>query len=315
MEWTIRPFRGEDTAEVVGLLQRTLPAESITPGLIARRVLLDPNFDVKGAPVAVAGGEVVGFLLAIRRLRPLEDGPDDRDRGWITLFAVDDRFRRQGVGSAMLEAGLTWLRDQGCARALVSPYAPNYWTPGVDVRAYPEAVAFLESHGFTVAARPLSMAAPLDGGWSVPQWLPARQTALESSGVRLVPFDLPHAIALTDFLRAEFPGDWQRCLRESMIDIAAGRRPPDDILLAYDGEELAGFAQHEGERFGPFGIAQSQRGRGIGALLLFRMLETMRGKGLRNAWFLWTDDATADRLYRSAGFAETRRYSVMSRSL
>jgi hypothetical protein len=50
-------------------------------------------------------------------------------------------------------------------------------------------------------------------------------------------------------------------------------------------------------------------------VLLFRHLEGMRRRGHSVAWFLWTDDTTADRVYRPAGFRETRRYSVLRKSL
>ena len=102
---------------------------------------------------------------------------------------------------------------------------------------------------------------------------------------------------------------------ETMVDVTLGRRAADDLILAYDGGRLIGFSQHECARFGPFGVAADGRGRGIGAVLLFRTLGIMRRKGHHNAWFMWTDDATADRIYKSAGFRETRRYAVMKKTL
>ena len=53
----------------------------------------------------------------------------------------------------------------------------------------------------------------------------------------------------------------------------------------------------------------------MGAALLFHVLDGMRARGHHTAWFLWTDDKTADRLYRSAGFRESRRYAVMRKLL
>jgi len=32
---------------------------------------------------------------------------------WVTCFAIDSRHRRSGVGSALLEAAVTFARDQG----------------------------------------------------------------------------------------------------------------------------------------------------------------------------------------------------------
>jgi len=314
-DFTIAPYAGEDFYEVVELLSQCLHADPMTAALFTRKVLLDPNFDPEGAPVARVGDEIVGYLLAVKRQRPLENGPDDSDRGWITLFGVSPGHRRRGIGTALLGHGLEYLRSQRCKAAAVSPYTPNYWTPGVDEAAYPEAVAFLEENGFRAVSRPISMDTQLVGGWSAPDWLRERESALEESGVTIDTFDPAHIPALTSFLRAEFPGDWQRYVRETMIDITLGRRAADDLVVCYDKGRMIGFSQHEGERFGPFGVSKSERGRGVGAVLLFHTLEIMRRKGHHNAWFLWTDDSTADRVYRAAGFRETRRYSVMTRDL
>lgn len=298
------------------LLRLSLPLEAVTEASFTRKVLLDPNFDAAGALAAWdPSGEAVGFLLALTRRRPLEDGPSDRGRGWITLFTVTHRARRQGIGTALFDRAETWLRERGCASVGIAPYAPNYWTPGVDEAAYPEALAFLCKRGYTTIARPLSMEASLTAGWHVPEWTLERSAELAQQGVGMALFEPRHVQALTDFLRREFPGDWQRYLRETMLDIVAGRRPADELVLAFEGETILGFAQSEGERFGPFGVAESVRGRGVGVALLFCALDGMRARGHPRAWFMWTDDKTADRLYRAAGFRETRRYTVARKML
>jgi GNAT superfamily N-acetyltransferase len=309
------------TEAVVALLQRTLPTEGITPAAFARRVLLDPNFDPDGAQVALCDQGVVGFALALRRRRPLEDAAPEATRGWITLFAVDAACRRQGVGTALFRAAEMWLKAQGCVEVLISPYAPGYWLPGVDEAAYPDARAFLLARGYTAVYRPLSMSVDLDG-WTPPPGVCARTQALFERGVICREFEAADTLPLTEFLRREFPGDWQRHLRETMHDILRGQRSETELLLAWEPEpvcisteiqrlKLVGFAQCDAERFGPFGVAESARGRGIGALLLIEMLARMRRRGLSRAWFMWTNDATADRLYRPVGFVETRRYVVL----
>ena len=312
----VSPFSGACLAGVVRLLKDSLPKEAITEASFTRKALLDPNFDPAGALTACdARGEVLGFLLALTRRRPLEDGPPDKDRGWITLFAVTEGARRQGIGTRLFDQVEAWLRQQGCTAVWISPYAPHYWTPGVDEAAYPEAGTFLQQRGYAVISRPLSMAAALTGGWQPPEWAWERSRELSRQGIEMAVFQPRHALALTDFLRREFPGDWQRYVRGTMEDIVLGRRPPDELALAFEGETLIGFAQSEGERFGPFGVAGAERGRGVGAALLFYALEGMRARGHPTAWFLWTDDATANRLYRAAGFRETRRYAVSKKTL
>lgn len=307
----VAPYRASDLDEVVNLLRAALHADAVTRELFIRRVLLDPNFDAAGVPVARVGKRVVGFLASVAPSHPIEDELLDRRRGYITLMAVDARHRRQGIGTRLLQHAMKFLEARGCRTVLVSPYPANYWTPGVDEAAYPEAIAFLEARGFSIAYRPLSMDASLAGGWSIPSWAVHRMEQLEARGVRCSSLDFRLLPNLMKFMRRQFPGDWQRVVREAAAGIAAGQRPPSDLLVAHSRGRVLGFSHHNAERFGPFGVAQNYRGRGIGAALLFQTLEEMRREGRHNAWFLWTDDATAARIYRAAGFRETRRYAVM----
>jgi hypothetical protein len=48
------------------------------------------------------------------------------------------------------------------------------------------------------------------------------------------------------------------------------------------------------------------------------MYETLRAQrlaGFRTAWFLWSDDKTAERLYSAAGFREARRFALLNKEL
>jgi predicted GNAT family acetyltransferase len=41
----------------------------------------------------------------------------------------------------------------------------------------------------------------------------------------------------------------------------------------------------------------------------------MRLLGLHTAFFMWSDDQTAERLYHAAGFVETRRFALLRKEL
>ncbi len=75
-------------------------------------------------------------------------------------------------------------------------------------------------------------------------------------------------------------------------------------------------SHHDAERFGPIGVeAQTHRGRGIGQVLMYRTLAAQRSAGYRVAFFLWSDDKTAARMYSAAGFRETRKFAYMKKEL
>ena len=73
---------------------------------------------------AYSGAEVVGF--AMWAVDPADGS------GWVGGLTIDRPRQRQGLGRAMLEALLTWLRDeQGCTSAALSYHAGNTWARGL----------------------------------------------------------------------------------------------------------------------------------------------------------------------------------------
>lgn len=311
---TIRGMDGADLGAIVRIARISLPADPVTPEGFARKVFLDQNFDRRGCLVAedpVAG--VVGFVVGHIRKHPIEDMPDDSKRSWIPLFAVHPEHQHRGVGSRLFEAVENWFQTEKKEATLIGPYTPNWWTPGVDVNAYTDALGFLSRRGYVEAMRPLSMDAPLIS-YVRPAWITERHEKLLKEGVRFEVASLEVLPALFDFLLREFPGDWQRHVREVCNQtLASGNSVIRRVRVAIEGtEEVVGFTHHDGERFGPFGTARAVRGRGIGAALLAQTIEDMRAQGLHAAYFMWTDD-TAARLYSEVGFRESRRFSLMKK--
>jgi GNAT superfamily N-acetyltransferase len=261
---------------------------------------------------------VFGACLAFHRRMPLPHMPLDVDRGYITLFGVDEPLRRQGYGSRLLAAAEDYLRGKGARRALISPYAPGYFWPGVDVEKYAGALPFLAANGYNEIMRPLAMETRLSE-LERPEWLRTKVEELQkdtAASVEIWPYHPDLAPYIHAFMVAEFPGDWERWVRDAALDIHAGRSQPDRLLFAWDNatNSVVGMVHWNDSRFGPVGTAPQVRGRGIGAWLTFEALERMRGAGKETAWFLWTDDKTAQ-LYKEAGFQETRRFAIMAKDL
>jgi ribosomal protein S18 acetylase RimI-like enzyme len=270
-----------------------------------------------GSLLAKVDSQPAGYILAIARQTPLENAPNDSDRGYITLFGVLPGFRRQGVGGALLEAAEEYLRFQGRKSVWISPYAPGYFAPGVDVEAYAEGLAFLAKRGYEEVYRPISMEAPL---WSfaVPDWVQKREADHRTEGVAYTQFTPALIRPLIEFAERAFQGDWVRVCRQAALKILDGDNP-QRLQIALDNRNptpvVLGFSHFDGERFGPIGVDPEQRGRGIGQVLMYRTLQAQRDAGLRTAWFLWSDDKTAARLYDAAGFKIVRRFALLKKEL
>lgn len=311
---SIRPFEPSDVSHVVTLLNQCMVADPFTSEVFQRRVLLDINYDPKGSLVAVADGKIVGYALGMVRRFQLEDSAPDFDRSWISLLGVDESFRRQGIATRLLQGLEDFFKSRDCKTTIISGYAPSYFVPGVDPVAYPEALALLGKVGFKEIYRPLSMDSDLVR-LRTPDWVPAKEKTLLEAGVAFEPYRAELALPLLDFMKEEFPGDWQRFLRDAMVRITTGEFHHTNLWIAHQDLKVLGFAMHDnGCRFGPFGVAVKERGRGLGVVLLLRILHGMRARGLHNAWFLWTDEVAA-KVYDAGGFKETRRFAYMRKAL
>jgi predicted N-acetyltransferase YhbS len=67
----------------------------------------------------------------------------------------------------------------------------------------------------------------------------------------------------------------------SEATVAMAHRPPGCLIAVVDGE-LAGFACYDATArgfFGPTGVAEGMRGKGIGLALLYHTLQAMKGQG------------------------------------
>ena len=310
---TISHIGADDVSDAVAVLAGSMCAEAIPEARFTRQILLDPNFRREGAIVAREGDRVVGFMLAIARQVPLENAPSDAERGYVTLFGVLPEFQRRGIGSQMLERAEAYLRSQNRKLVMISSYAPGYFIPGVDVNAYPAALAFLQKHGYAEVYRPLAMETSL---WSLatPSFVQEKRRALEGEGLSIEPYRVELTLPLLDFTAKEFPGDWVRVVRETMSRITLGEAPAR-LMIAHRAGEVLAFSHHDAERFGPIGVAASQRGKGLGHVLMFETLEAQKRAGFRAAWFLWSDDKTAQRIYNVAGFREVRRFALMRKNI
>lgn len=308
----VRGYQPGDEAAVVALWNRCLPVDTISNDLFVARVLLDVNFDAEGFLVAERDGRIVGFLLAVTRGTPMQGLDNDPDDGWITVFFVDPDYRGQGIGRMLLDRGRAHIAGRGRRRVSVSPYAPNYFWPGVDTARYPAAVAFLTRHGFEVLYTPVAMDFNLVG-YSIPADVLEMQRRREQEGYRFGALRDDQISAVLDFNTRYFSADWARAIREALLRGVPRAR----VLVASRGVAIAGFCLYGGydgvaERFGPFGVDPNLRRSGLGKVLLYRCLDQMRSQGLHNAWFLWTGlEEPAGHLYTRVGFHVSREFAVM----
>ncbi|BAB59156.1 N-terminal acetyltransferase complex subunit [ARD1] [Thermoplasma volcanium GSS1] len=124
---TIREFSPKDIESVYRIAQTSL-TEYYTQALI-----LDLHREwPESFMVYTVAGSVVGFIVGSKY---------SRTEARILLFAVDERFRRMGVGSALMDAFLSLCREQNMLSVRLEVRTDN-----------DEAIRFYKKYGFVITA-------------------------------------------------------------------------------------------------------------------------------------------------------------------
>jgi len=219
--------------------------------------------------VDVEGGVIRGFVVGVVRQA------DQYLVGHVKFLAVHPKHRRQGSGSALLVKLLDAFGKEGVSRVRIAESAPNYLTPGLDVR-YTPALHLFEKHGFRVVGEAYNMEAILpEEGFSeedIPGFTIRRATKSDH-------------VALEQFIASE----WEAWVPEINCSF---RRDPIAVHLALNGAEIVACSAYEGNNgglgtFGPMGTAPNFQGQGLGENLLKRCLSDLSRMGYERVSIPW----------------------------
>ena len=313
MNLSITPYADAAREELLALWSVALPVDAITLDTLETRVLLDDNFDPQTFLLARSNGELVGFVLGIHAKRlSLGDADPNGDRCWITALGVRPNHDVREIGTALLTEAEKRFKALGKCECRVAGYPPGYFTPGIDTRAYRPYLDLFRASGYEVFHEALSMDSSIVL-FTVPEKTVEMEHKLKEDGIEIRFYHRNDLVRFMEFLEKSMPSDWVRVERRNLRKIVEGGFHPEQVMVVTKGDEIIGYCQFEGSHFGPFGVSDAYQGRGIGTVLLARMLERMRQAGYHDAWVMWTDDLAA-KVYSKFGFRETRRFALLKKS-
>lgn len=270
------PLTEVDQVELLGVWNDASEFDPLTLELLAEKLNDGTPSEPALGLALVENGSVAGWALGVTRESP------DALRGHVKLLAVAPPYQGRGYGSKLLAQIEIRLQAAGARVLRIGESAPNYLTPGVDMR-YTRCLSMLERTGYAKIGETYNLTASLIGGDFSTSADEQRLAAEGTTVRRAAENDRP---ALARLLAAHWPA-WQQ-----EVALALQQTPPA-VHLAIDGRDAPlGFAAYDGNNlgtgwFGPMGTTPAAEGRGIGRTLLRRCLQDLQRQGLPRAIIPW----------------------------
>ncbi|MHA1508667.1 MAG: GNAT family N-acetyltransferase [Promethearchaeota archaeon] len=195
---------------------------------------------------------------------------------------VDKQFRRQGLGSEMFFEFIRRAKETGITQVIYGPSVPDYWQPGVDMRNT-SLYFFLKKHRFKSQKAIFNLTVSLDVVKNEPVLI---KEGYKFERVRPENFEKTY-----DFVKQQFPNNtWA-----TEVKFSFNFNPPTTFIAKDANNNIVGWATHSQffpGSFGPTGVKESLRGKGIGAILFLWCLWDIKQKGLHTSEIMWVEGNT-----------------------
>ncbi|GAA4291559.1 hypothetical protein GCM10023142_26240 [Anaerocolumna aminovalerica] len=312
-KYRIESFKQKYMEQLITGWNETLIFDPISEERFLQQVLMDENFNPDFALVLLVEDKVAGFCLGIKRRYPYLTRGLEENRGWISIMFVRTEYQGRGYGKALLNEVEKRLKKEQVKEITLCAYSPNYFTPGVDLK-YEKALAFFEQNGYVKGMDAVSMQKDLFS-YSIPQKTQDMIEQLKEEGISFNTYSQLYMEKLLAFVEREFDAGWVRNILQAIRNGEA----EDTILIATDKEDqVIGYCMRKIDgndaRFGPIGVKESVRSKGIGGILFDLQMREMQKRGIYYAYFLWTHGA-AMRFYERHGMSVYRTYQLYRKNI
>ena len=312
MTFTTEKYCQHRCDEIIDCWNQSLPYDPISKDRFMHMIVFDQNFDQELALTALLDNKVIGFCLGMKRKYPYLTRGLEPERGWITVMFVAEPFRKRGYGSKMLERCESLLKQKGASQITLAAYSPNYFTPGVDLQ-YTSAVSFFEKHGYEKKDECVSMARDLYT-FQFCETVKQKQISLKKEGISFIPYREYYMDSLLELTAAQFGAGWTLDAMRLIRHNDASKT----IMLAVKNDKVIGFCMRKIDgndgRFGPIGISEKYRDKGLGGVLLEMQMKEMQKQAVYSFYCLWTGGA-ARRFYERHGLHVYRTYNMYRKDL
>jgi predicted N-acetyltransferase YhbS len=259
---------------------------------------------------------VIAFFMAvIRRSRVFIFS---RNVAILKFFVVEKSWRNIGLGAKLFNVVHEKIKisEKKCWRMkfFIHTSQPNYWSPGLDPR-HTEAYFFLKKHGFKKGYERNNL-------WIDLEEISEERPPSEFRGYKLsratheekdeiIPLRFMSKIYQWGF----WPDETELTFRNTPITTFIARNSNNEVIGWASHNTLFCGGKQKESNFGPTGVKKSERGKGLGTVLLDWCLWDMKQMGLKQATIMWVTGKTVYFYLKSRGAHICEFYWPMKRKV
>jgi len=275
----------EYALKLKSFLNLSLEKDFITDHMLRRCTVQDPNYNLKLTFLALEKGELIGLLIgAERTTAPKEVVEAQKQLAWIKVIAIPPRHRSKKLFKELLNEFLEEMRGKGKKEIRVANFASWYFHPGVDVQYDYYLLNYLNA-AFNKYDEVVDYEVDLKH-FHTPTRIKLIEKSLIEKDITFKEVKRGDINNIESWIKNNFSPYWAYEAKLATIE------PDGGLWIAYNSNnQILGFSAYgalEPNWFGPIGVIKEARNMGIGTVLLFKTLNSMRLNGVRIAIIPWT---------------------------
>lgn len=288
-----------------------------------RHLFNSSSFANEGTFVALDGEQVVGFASAVVRA---SDDNNPNASGYIHTFIVKKEYRRQGIGSKLLELVENYIKEKGRKSSRFVflggvnwpwyiPYTQKHEHPGMPaVRMNSDFYLFLYHHGYFVNSIHEGFHLPL-AEYEMPENVVKKMEENAKNGLVVELYDPNKHYGIEEFCEVINNPGFAHSIRYNLK-----REQPYPFLVAAHDNKVVGWtgsmyteATGRGHLDGIV-VDPNERGGGLGKGLFCNLCYWLKNHGASYMTFFTGIDNPARYIYLSAGFKIAQSFADMKKN-
>ena len=325
----IKKFETTHIEEVVALWNNSVPSEAIykpfTKESFIHKFINNPYFTFEGTFVAELDGKIVGFANGLCKN---DDKAPDQTPGYVTCVAVDKPYQRQGIGSKLLMAVESYLKEQGkvVIRLLFfNPINLEWIVPNTIDHDHPNAPAvpfnspfyfLLMANGYNVGGQQQDAYHLNITDYELPKKVVDKNNENAKDGYTIEVYDANKHFGFKELFEALHNPGWYEATMNNLA-----KETPDPMLVVQKDGEILGwtgplFVQESGRGyFAGIGVHPNTQGRGLGKSLFCQLVYQSKLNGARFMTLFTGSENPARNIYLYAGFKIVQSFAILKKDL